>query len=52
MNHLFSDVTWHSPMMLATMMGEGRNTRRERRLTMMIRPAALSLGSTALRLTS
>ena len=39
-------------MMLPTMRGEGRNTSRESRLTMMIRPAALSLGSTALRLIS
>ena len=39
-------------MMLATMRGEGRNTSRERRLTMMMRPAALSLGSTARRLSS
>ncbi len=39
-------------MMLATMRGEGRNTSRERRLTMMMRPAALSLGSTARRLIS
>ena len=39
-------------MMLATMRGEGRNTSSERRLTMMMRPAALSLGSTALRLSS
>ena len=39
-------------MMLATMRGEGRNTSRERRLTMMMRPAALSRGSTARRLSS
>ena len=35
-------------MMFAKMIGEGRNTSRERRDTMMMRPAALSLGSTAL----
>ena len=36
-------------MMLATMMGEGRKTKRERRETMMMMPADLSRGSTALR---
>ena len=35
-------------MMFAKMMGEGRKTRSERRDTMMMSPAALSLGSTAL----
>ena len=45
--------TWQElSMMLATMMGEGRKTKRERRETMMMMPADLSLGSTALRETS
>ena len=34
-------------MILATMMGEGRKTRRESSETMMMMPAALSRGSTA-----
>ena len=42
----------HLPMIAPNMMGEGRNTNKDKADTMMTKDAALSLGSTALRDTS